>query len=872
MHFLIKKFKCFHPISCILVVNNNITTQGLGWLTYGKIHLTAPALIIFISFTPFQVSSKDYFNPAALELPGGSQSLSEIDRYLYDDSQIPGDYIVDLYLNGDFVDTRKVKFVQDKGTLKPLLTPKQLEKLGVRVEAFPQLRKKPEDLLISNLSEFIPSASSHFEFSDQSLFLSFPQASLKSEVRDYVSPSQWDQGIPAAIVNYTFSGANSSESRYRGISGVDRDNVGSNSYYLNLRSGLNLGAWRFRNYSTYGGNGSEHNWDSASTYLQRDIQSVKGQLTIGDSATPGDMFDSFQFRGFQLASDDNMYPDSQKGFAPVVRGIAQSNAQVTVRQNGYVIYQAYVPPGAFTITDLYPTSASGDLDVTIREADGRERHFSQPFSAVPVMLREGRLKYAITAGKFRSLIAQAKTPNFTHSTIIYGLPYESTVYGGLLFSEDYKAQVLGLGKGLGNLGSISFDLTQARTELNHEKTHKGVSYRFQYAKDFVSTNTSFTVAGYRYSTSGFYDYQEANESGLYTGRDSRFNYNKRSRAEITLNQTLNEYGNVYLSAYQQDYWKKEGYERNLSAGYNFSYSGITYRLSYAYVESPVSITGDRQIALSFQVPLSKWLHDSWASYSMNINRNGQVSQQAGLGGTALADNNLSYNVQQGYTSAGRGASGNANASYKGTYGVAEAGYSYAPNIQQVNYGVQGGVVLHQYGVTFSQQSGDTMALVRAPGAADVKVLNNTGVRTDWRGYTVVPYVSTYRKNRIALDTETFADNIDIETNSQTVVPTNGALVVANFNTRVGSRVLFNLVHDGQPVPFGSSVSLVQPGATSANASIVGPNGQVYLSGIPPQGKLNVSWGESREQKCITDFHLSSSGNSSVIMTSPFSCK
>lgn len=56
----------------------------------------------------------------------------------------------------------------------------------------------------------------------------------------------------------------------------------------------------------------------------------------------------------QLASDDNMLPNSQRGFAPTVRGIANSSAIVTIRQNGYVIYQSNVPAGAFEINDLYP--------------------------------------------------------------------------------------------------------------------------------------------------------------------------------------------------------------------------------------------------------------------------------------------------------------------------------------------------------------------------------------------------------------------------------------------------------------------------------------------------------------------------------------
>lgn len=83
-------------------------------------------------------------------------------------------------------------------------------------------------------------------------------------------------------------------------------------------------------------------------------------------------------------SDDEMLPDSQRGFAPVIRGMAHSNAKVTVSQHGYVIYETFVSPGAFAIKDLYPTAQSGDLDVQVKESDGSVRTFTQPYSAVPV--------------------------------------------------------------------------------------------------------------------------------------------------------------------------------------------------------------------------------------------------------------------------------------------------------------------------------------------------------------------------------------------------------------------------------------------------------------------------------------------------------
>ena len=68
------------------------------------------------------------------------------------------------------------------------------------------------------------------------------------------------------------------------------------------------------------------------------------------------------------------------------------------------------------------------------------------------------------------------------------------------------------------------------------------------------------------------------------------------------------------------------------------------------------------------------------------------------------------------------------------------GYNYSGNgdYQQVNYGLSGGVIAHRNGITLSQPLGDTNVLIAAPGASNVKVENEPGIHTDWRGYAVVP--------------------------------------------------------------------------------------------------------------------------------------
>ncbi|EKN3346299.1 fimbrial biogenesis outer membrane usher protein [Yersinia ruckeri] len=790
--------------------------------------------------------AEDYFNPSSLEMKDDSYAAIDLSIFAESGAQLPGIYRVDIYFNDQQIETRDVNFIEDNGNLLAEITPQQLMDLGVKVAAFPTLQQQPVDQPLTRLGDFIPAADSRFNFSKQRLDISIPQAALNNQARGYIDPKQWDQGIPALMVNYNLSGANSWQD----------NQPTSSSHFLSLRSGLNWGAWRLRNSSTYSQNShGERQWNNLTNTLQRDIHAIKGQLTLGDSYTPGDILSGVPFRGVQLASDDSMLPDSLRGFAPVVRGIAESNAQITIRQNNNVIYQSYVPPGAFVINDLYPTSSSGDLEITVKEADGREHSFKQAFSAAPVMQREGSLKYAVSAGRYRSG-NNSPMPHFAQTSLAYGLPYGFTLYNGLLLASDYQAGALGVGMGLGSLGSLSADVSQAKTRVADQRTQQGQSYRLQYAKSLAETGTSFSLGSHRYSTAGFYDFSEANQlSSIGSSNRLGRNNNKRSRTQVHISQSLRDFGSLYFSAYQQDYWQHKGYERNASLGYNVNLYGINYGLNYSYSQSPYQSNSDRRASLSVSIPLSKWLPNSWANYSVNTSKGNTTQQQLGLSGSALSDNSLSYSLQQSRTNHGGGTHGSLYSSYTGAYGQLNGGYSYGDRNRELNYALSGGVMAHPYGVTLSQSQGDTLVLVRAPGANDVAVGYNRGVKTDWRGYAVMPYATPYRQNSVALDTQSMGDNIDMDITSQNVVPTRGAVVLANFKPRLGNRVLINLTHQGKPVPFGAMVSLEDNETDNANSSIVGDGGQVYLSGVPDNGQLQVQWGNQEKQQCSVKFTL-----------------
>ncbi|STT84419.1 type 1 fimbriae anchoring protein FimD [Klebsiella pneumoniae] len=182
-------------------------------------------------------------------------------------------------------------------------------------------------------------------------------------------------------------------------------------------------------------------------------------LRIGDTYTTGDVFDSIQFRGVQLMSDDEMLPDSQSGFAPTIRGVAHSNAKVTVSQHGYVIYETFVSPGAFAISDLYPTSQSGDLEVKVTESNGAVRTFTQPYSrgAIYAARRARQIQSQRRPLPLRG--ESVRSPEFLQGTLFYGLTAGFTLYGGTQLARDYQAWALGLGRGFGEFGSLGGDVT-----------------------------------------------------------------------------------------------------------------------------------------------------------------------------------------------------------------------------------------------------------------------------------------------------------------------------------------------------------------------------------------------------------------------------
>ncbi|MBG5918216.1 fimbria/pilus outer membrane usher protein [Providencia stuartii] len=805
-------------------------------LSYNSKNLYHSKIFIAVSIILYSnnANTKDVFDINAINTGIESQiaDVNSLDYLSYSGGQVPGNYHVDIYVNDKFVDEQHLRFIFDEHNkkLSPLISKKMLLSWGVKKTASQAFSNINDEDKVTDISATIPGASYSYDFGNSRLKISIPQIGLDNYSRGYVDPNEWDDGINAAFVNYNIR---HNQNWYK-----DRDDT--NNTFVGLRSGINVGAWRLRNHSNYSRTSNESHWNNLQTYIERDIRSLKSHLTIGETASDNGVMESNPYRGIKLASDESMLPQSQRGFAPVVQGIAQTNAVVTIRQNGSVIYQTTVPPGEFEINDLYPTSYSGDLEVQIEEANGTIRSFIQPFSAVPMMQRAGALKYSVDIGKYNADNAYRK-PNFAQASAIYGLPYNLSIYGGFILSKDYQAYTAGTGINLGNIGAISADITQSKTELIDKKEAQGQSYRVQYSKYLPGTGTSFSLASYRYSTKEYYDFSSSNNDLYASGR-------KKQQFQASISQSLKDMGYLSLNGYQQYYWDRSGVDKNLTIGFNSNYQQINYGISYSYTKQEYTNNNNEMLSVNFSIPFTIGQKNNWVNYRYNTSRNGDSISSVSVSGTRLADNNLQFDVTQNYNHSRHENSGSVSGNYVVSSGEYSAGYSYDPRYQNANLGASGALLLHSGGVTAARNIYDSAILVKAKNINNLQVNNAQALYTDSWGYAVVPSATRYERNKISVDPSTLTGNNDVGLSTTTVVPTRGAIVLADFKGKRGARVMLKLTHHQQLIPFGAQVTVFVD-KDEITTGIVANDGEVYLSGVPEQSLIRVQWGSHIEQQC-----------------------
>lgn len=806
-----------------------------------------------------------YFDPELLQHfigDGQGIDLSYLERDL---DAAPGIYKVSVYVNKSSESALTLEFRENDGKLLPVLNRKQLQELGVDVESHSEFADLLPEAELFPLTAYIPQATQSFDVALQRLDISIPQIYQKRSAVSYdvVSSDKWDNGIPAVMLGYNLSGAH-----------YDYKHGGGNNsnLYLGLNGQINYGPWRLYTQGNFsfsrtefdGKSLSEDKWDLWNTYLQRDLFSIRSKARFGEINTAGDIFDSFSMRGVSLLTNEEMLHVAERSFMPNISGVANSFAQVLIRQNGRIVYQMNVAPGPWRLDNLPAFGSDGDLEVIVREADGSEHVEFYPYSSVPLMLREGQWRYNVNIGQYYNRNTDTETPFFAMGTVSYGLPHDVTLYGGALVSDDYRSAVLGSAFSLGVLGAVSLDMIHANTRFDDNydsKEYNGTAYRARYQKTLISTGTAINFASYQYRSGDYWTFQEVNEHGLKTsnwhvGRE-------KERLQFTLSQSFNKWGTLLASGSRTTYRGETPDTKTWQLGYNVNVRDCNLNINYSRLYSKVNEEWrpEERIMFNLDIPLSIFSSHSVTSQS-NVTASYQGHMRKDKEGNSHYEQNASlrgWNSESGVNWQIDQTLGNkeertttAMIGYSGDQIDGSISLTRMHDMNTYQMAMRGSLLFHEGGLTASARAYDSVALVDVDGLEGVKVSRGLGAHTDSKGYAVLTTLRNYSQNEIAIDPASLPEGaMLLDGTNKNIYPTAGSVIRVKFPARLGKQAIFQMLRlDGRPLPFGTQVKLLDESGKEDVVvnGIVGDDGSLYLSALPMEANLVAVWNEDGQEQ------------------------
>lgn len=692
-----------------------------------------------------------------------------------------------------------------------------------------------------------PDIKFNFEQASQTLKVTIPQAWLQYRAADWMPPSTWDNGVSGLLLDY-----NLFASHYQPNNGSSTDNA--NTYGT---AGANMGAWRLRSdyqyTQTHTDTGSERDGRFSRVYMFRPLPSLGAKLTLGETDFQSAIFDAFTYTGASLVSDERMLPWSLRGYAPQITGIAQTNATVTVSLADRVIYQSKVPPGPFVIQDLNQ-SVQGTLDVKVTEEDGRVSTFQVSAESVPFLTRKGQVRYKLATGKARKDASHDVEGNaFMSGEFSWGMLSQTSLYGGTLADGDhYRSIAAGIGQNMEFLGALSFDVTQATSQLPNQNSQTGYSYRFNYSKRFDTTGSQLTLASYRYSDPQFLSY----------ARFLDYDNDNRQTEKQTLSVTASQYIsalslNLYVNMLRQTWWNDSpSTTGSITAGYNFDLGrwknlGITLSWSKTHYEDEDE-DDDTQFYLSLSVPLDP---DHRLNY--DLHNSDTVTQNVSWYDTSDRDNTWGVSAGTESQKSDAGAQVSGNYQHYSSYGDLNLSGSYkADEYNSLSASWNGSFTSTAKGAAFHRRSygNEPRVMVSTDGVGNIP-LNMSRDETNGFGIGVLPSFSSYSPASVQVNMNNLPEGVDVDNRVVTSTWTEGAIGFRQIATRAGNDIAGILRTASGTPPLGAVVRLQE---NDRQIAMVADDGHVWLGAVEPEQQFRVTWGDNQQCRFALPSHLENS--------------
>ena len=652
--------------------------------------------------------------------------------------------------------------------------------------------------------------------------------------------SGYQAGGVAGLLNYDLSG-------FYNRFGDDASRFGS----ANTEVGFNAGDWivRSRQVQTWqdGLSRSTH----LEAYAQRTFAQHQAVLQAGQISLYNPVLSGAQINGVQVFTEQALQ-DQEQG--ATIEGIANSPAQVEVRQNGALIHSTVVPAGPFALNDVRRLNTRSDVEVTVKESTGGERRFTVPAAMLGLGLPAAG--YSVAAGRVRNIgDAKGDDPWVVSAGWNGVLHPQVSVGGGVLAASQYQ----GVGASLAWLPGLDSQVqlasqvsnAQARDKAQGVQTDLSWSQRLNEQWSFSAAN-SWRTPGYRELEEATYDAQP--------DRHRRSRYRDQQSAMLG-------WSHPWLGAFSAGVSRSSNFDGDNSsralASWGTSVNGVSLSASAEW-QMGGRQQQDNAVYLNLSLPLGEsrrgraWVRNSGGEHRSGVGLNEQIDDQ------------LSYRVSAEYDTRDRQVETTVGVSALPRYSQLDLSYSRS-DAERSSYqgGARGAVVVHDSGVTFSPYPvRDTFALVSVGDMSGIKLSTPSGpVWTDWQGQAVVSQVNAYGRSPVEVQTRSLPRNADINNGLAMISAGRGAVDRVEFGVALTRRLLLTVRTDqDQPLPRGAMVSTAQ----GEFVTLVQDGSQVFLPNVLEHTTLWVSTAD--KQRCELRFELPAKPDPTVYFeTAPARC-
>jgi len=528
--------------------------------------------------------------------------------------------------------------------------------------------------------------------------------------------------------------------------------------------------------------------------------------------------------GAQVQRNFDLRPDLLTMPLPLIEGSAEVPSTLKVFIGGVQSYSSDVQPGPFRIDSMPVYTSSGTARVVLTDATGREIETEQEFYSSPDLLKQHLYDFSLEAGVVRRDFG---TESFGYDDSPVGLASLRYGINDIVTGEAHveaSSSLIDVGVGAlvsgGPLGMFSAAVAGSLHEGDAGIfIHAGWEGRFGNFGASLTTSRTF---------GDFQDLAAVTERPL---DDRRFLGGvPEALDQLSLNYSFRQLqSGVGLSFIHQ--LDGEGTRSLILSG---SYTQ-NFRKNLTAFVSGFADFGDESeygVFVGFSMPFGETIS---TSVGANVTEDGWTAVAEASRPNNGAPGSYGWRVAHGegdqrYTAA--------NATYHGTKASVAGHIIQQDDTVQGDVGVDGAAVFAGGGVFLSRPIYDSFAIVDV-GAPDVTVQyeNRFAGKTGSSGKLLLSDLRSYQKNKIAIDVTGLPLNAAIPESEAFVIPRDMSGVVLDFGVKADAAVAVVILTDakGNYIPEGTEVTL----EGSAEAGIMGYDGQVYLTGLGPANTVVV---------------------------------